>query len=221
MGAILIGVFIGAALWGISCGQLYNFYNHYVASKRLQLVVLTSFMLDTAHQMLVCHMIYTYLVTWYRDPSRLEDQVWSLIVQVLISGINAFLVQVFFLWQIWLCGKRAILIFPLVLIPIAGFALSIGYYVKATFLPLLTETNDLKNLSLSVNIMGMASDISISIVFAILVYKSKAELTRSARLIVVAMLATSICAMLSLITVTTLPNTFIFITFYVPLSKRV
>ncbi|OCH84100.1 hypothetical protein OBBRIDRAFT_891978 [Obba rivulosa] len=192
MGAILIGVFIAAALWGVSCAQVYFYYISYRDPKRLQIIVLGSFLLDTLHQALVSHMIYTYLVTWYRDPTKLEVQIWSLIAQVLVSASNAIVVQGFFIWRVWILGgKRIVYVLPLALCAISEFGLSIAYFVKATSLHFLTETIDLQTLSLSVNAMALATDIPIAFALIMLLYKSKSGLQKTdnviQRLIIFAM----------------------------------
>ncbi|EMD32695.1 hypothetical protein CERSUDRAFT_77086 [Gelatoporia subvermispora B] len=99
MGAMLVGVL----LWGITCAQAYHYYTasavclrplrqlsdaivqHYDDRGILRMIVLTTFLLDTSHQALVCHTIYTYLITWYNNPLNLLRVVWSLEAQIPVT----------------------------------------------------------------------------------------------------------------------------------------
>jgi len=228
MGAILIGVLVSGALWGIGVAQLYYYLSEYGDATRIQAMVVASFVLDTMHQILLSHAVYTYLITWYRDPSNLEKVVWSLVAQIMFSAINALLVQCFFTWRVWILGgKRVVYIVPLVSLTAASFAVNVAYFSRATFIHWsFTNIDKLKPLSLSINIVGVASDVAIAIGLVLLLRRSKSGFSSSNRVVHRLMilfmttgLGTSICALFSLITISIWPDKLIFIAFYVPLSQ--
>ena len=69
------------SLWGVGCVQLYWYYNTYNKDDwMLKSLVLTVWSLDTVHQGMITHTLYTYLITEYANPVMLGVIVPSLIV---------------------------------------------------------------------------------------------------------------------------------------------
>ncbi|EMD32290.1 hypothetical protein CERSUDRAFT_68859 [Gelatoporia subvermispora B] len=195
MGALLIG----ALLWGITCSQAYHYYTHYSDVVLLQLVVsrFTS-LLDTVHQILISHIVYTYLITWYSDPLNLLRYVWFLI------------------WRVWLFGRQSILqVSPLIALSLTSFTIEILYYCKMW--------DDYSYASGAINMAAIGA-ITVQSVFLLRSSKSGLASTNHViqRLIVFLVgtgLAISFCAMLSLITVIAMPTTLIFSIFYFLISR--
>lgn len=84
----------------------------------------------------------------------------------------------------------------------------------------------LDNLSRAVNAMGAASDLAIALTLVALLHRARTGFRRSEtiinRLILFSIntgLLTSMCAVLSLVTITVFPSTFIYMTFFVCVSR--
>ncbi|KAF9059810.1 hypothetical protein BDP27DRAFT_1430848 [Rhodocollybia butyracea] len=73
MGALLISVLISAMLWVISVVQTYIYFATFFNQDTVQLksFVFFVFILDTAHQAMLCHLIYVYLVSNYGNTEYL------------------------------------------------------------------------------------------------------------------------------------------------------
>ncbi|EMD32682.1 hypothetical protein CERSUDRAFT_87723 [Gelatoporia subvermispora B] len=227
MGVMLIGILVSAALWGIICAQVYHYYTHYNDTRPLRIIVLVSFLLDTAHQILISHGLYTYLITWYNDPLNLLRIVWSLKVQVLVTAFNVIVVEGFFIWRVWLLGHQSVLrVLPLVLLSLASFSTEILYYSKIKDHALITYVHEIINYAYILGAVGVAAIVAITIPTIQLLHSSKSTFTATNNVIhrlVVFMVATgvgtSVCAILSLVTVITSPNVLVFAVFYILLSR--
>ncbi|EEB92326.1 hypothetical protein MPER_09183, partial [Moniliophthora perniciosa FA553] len=65
MGALLVGAIVATVLWGVTTSQVWSYFSMYLSVDPLRLKVMVSVVygLDTSHQVMVAHLIYTYLVT--------------------------------------------------------------------------------------------------------------------------------------------------------------
>ncbi|KZT03225.1 uncharacterized protein LAESUDRAFT_660289 [Laetiporus sulphureus 93-53] len=83
-GAVLIGAFVSAVLFGVTNLQAFIYFQRYssdgVWSK---LTVCWLWLLDAVHLAFVVHMVYWYLVTNYFNPLELTVIVWTFKVSVL------------------------------------------------------------------------------------------------------------------------------------------
>ncbi|KAH9943932.1 hypothetical protein B0H21DRAFT_746998 [Amylocystis lapponica] len=227
-GAVLIGVLLAGALWGVSCMQTYEYFDHCSKDPWYQkIMVACVFCLDTLHQIFMSHVIYTYLVTQYSNPLYLGVVVWSLVAQVLVNALIGLIVQSFFTWRIWMLSrKKLICILPVVPLVITEFVLTLIYFVKGCSVGVFTKLSTLTTLSRAVNCVGFAGDILIAGILSVLLYNSKGGIARTDsllnRLIAFSLSTgalTSLCALMSLIFISALPGTLIFITFYTPLGR--
>lgn len=227
MGALLIGVLISGALWGISCAQTYAYFSTYKDRRFLRVTVLLSFFINTAHEILISHAIYTYLVTWYRDFLLLNDIVWSLALQELISTFNIMLVQCFLIWRVWiLAGQQILYVIPLILLALLQFASSIAYYAKTQRLSYLTQSSTLNATAFIDAGAGGACNAAIAVALIMLLHRSKSSFSRSNHvlqhliiLFITSGLVISLFHLLVLTVTAALPNTLVFTTFYFPVSK--
>ncbi|KDQ58604.1 hypothetical protein JAAARDRAFT_673647 [Jaapia argillacea MUCL 33604] len=223
LGAMFIGVVVAAALWGVSCVQAWYYYNHYrVDLWHIRLLVTAAFITDTIHQMLITHTLYVYLVTNFGNPLILDSLVWSLLVEVLFNGLTALMVQLFFTIRIWKLSERSIAVtLCVLLLVLAEFGTVFAYTVKALHFSTFTQLAELKALSMTVNALAAAGDVVIAAVLCTVLHRARTGFQHSNNVINRLMifcvntgLLTSICAVLSLITISALPNTFIYIAFY-------
>ncbi|EPQ50151.1 hypothetical protein GLOTRDRAFT_141615 [Gloeophyllum trabeum ATCC 11539] len=228
MGAMFVGVIVAATLYGVSCVQTWFYYNHYRNDLwHIKLLVAASFISDTIHQALISHTMYTYVVTNFANPAILQRLVWSLLVEVLFNGFTALMVQVFFTIRIWKLSERNVPItVSVLLLVLAEFGAVIAYTIKSLTLETFAELELLKGLSMSVNGLAAAGDVAIAIVLCTMLHRSRTGFRQSdtmiTKLIIFCVntgLLTSACAVLSLVFIAALPNTFIYICFYFTLGR--
>lgn len=223
-GAALIGVLVSSMLYGVSCSQVFYYFNHY--SKKdgpwTKAVVIATLVSDSIHQALICHTIYSYLVKSYTRPQQLGELVWSILVEVLFNGITALLVQTFFAVRIWKFSHRNIFIAGTLAMFIIGEFVSVIIYVaKSVHMTTFVQLTALRPLSMTINVLAVAGDVLITIVFCVLLNKARNSLQRSNTMInlliafsVQTGMLTSLCAAASLISISVSPDTFVYICFY-------
>ncbi|PBK60598.1 hypothetical protein ARMSODRAFT_982132 [Armillaria solidipes] len=232
MGAAFIGVVVAAILHGVSCVQAWYYFTHQHDQWPLKSIVAAVMVFDTVHQALICHtgkvfymlrcLLYTYLITHYGNAAELQRTVWSLLAEVLFNGFTAFLVQSFLALRVWRLSNRKILVTVIVaLLVVAEFGCVIAFGTLALInVHNFAELATLKYLSISVNALAAAGDVLIAGTLCLLLHRSrtgfqKKVLTRKQILFAVNTgLLTSLCAVASLISILTAPNTFIYITFF-------
>ncbi|TFY77150.1 hypothetical protein EWM64_g6863 [Hericium alpestre] len=96
MGALFVGMVFDAVLYGTMTLQTYRFFHLGI--------------LDTFQLVLICHVLYYFLILHYGETDVLQYTVWSLNIEIGISVIITFLVRSFFSVRVWhLSGKNKIL----------------------------------------------------------------------------------------------------------------
>ncbi|KAF9023684.1 hypothetical protein BDZ89DRAFT_1162636 [Hymenopellis radicata] len=232
MGALLIGVIVSSALWGITCMQTFQYITIYWKrdSLGLRLLVSATFFFDTLHEILICHTIYMYLVVNFANPTQLGVIEWSILAEVVPSALVALLVQGFFAYRVWILSRRnkgrIYLVSLLGALVIAEFTVALIYFGKAWSLKVYSNSFKIRSLSQSMNIVGAVGDIFITASLIFFLHKSKSGMQRSNQvmnsLILFSLntgLLTSICAFMSLIMILVYPDTFLYITFFFNLSR--
>jgi len=228
-GAMLIGVIFASVLYGVSCSQVFYYFNHYSKKDGLatKVTVVATLISDTAHQALISHTIYSYLVKGYFKPQQLDEIVWSIVVEVIFNGITAFLVQTFFAVRIWRFSNGSVLLTAtLAGFILAEFACVIAYATKAIQMATFPQLVAIRTLSMAVNILAVIGDVLITVVFCILLHRARNKIQRSNTMInmliafsVQSGMLTSLCAVASLVAISLSPNTFIYICFYFVLGR--
>ncbi|KLO12346.1 hypothetical protein SCHPADRAFT_905150 [Schizopora paradoxa] len=228
MGALYVGVLLAMGLWGVSSLQMYYYFNRYSKDDyRLKLLVVLVWLLDTAHQALISHTAYSYLITNYANPVYLGHIVRSLVVMVQFSAFICLAVQLFLVQRVWALSHRNIPVTVILLLLVTGeFISTTLYFARAIQFELFSELPEIFNISRSINILGAASDVAIALTLIFLLQRSRTGFSRSETIITKLViftintgLLTSGCAVMSLITITVFPNNFIYITFFVLISK--
>ncbi|KAJ4490594.1 hypothetical protein J3R30DRAFT_108755 [Lentinula aciculospora] len=229
MGALLIGVLVSGSLWGVSAVQVYLYFSTFYTQDtfRLKLLVVFIFALDTAHQVMLSHLIYIYLVSNFGNVEFLGVVTWSMIVMVLLSALIAVTIQLFMCWRIWiLSNKNVYWITPIIIIVVASFVITIVYFEKSWSLRTWTKLANLSNISRAVNGLNFGGDIAITFAMVYLLRISRSGIKRTDALMNRLMyfclrtgLLTTLSAILSLISISVWPGTFIYITFYCALAR--
>ncbi|KAI0793951.1 hypothetical protein C8Q74DRAFT_545109 [Fomes fomentarius] len=149
-GALLIGSFVGLAMYGLLLNQVAIYFRSYRKDARVikcEVVIvvsvtasLSSFLtlmpanrlLETLTTVLNIHSCYYYLVINYFDPLRLSESVWSLNLTAGILGASIFTSQSFFIRRVYLLGRSCKSIALLAgLIQLVAIAFDIAATVKA------------------------------------------------------------------------------------------
>lgn len=228
MGVLFVGVLLGMSLWGAGCVQVYYYYNRYSKDELwMKCLVFLVWALDTTHQGMITHTAYTYLVTEYGNLSFLAIIVPTLLYEVIISALICILVQSFFVLRIWKLSHKNIYITVILMsLVIAEFLSCAIYTEKALKLKTYQNLTKIVNLSRTINVLSAASDVAIAMALIWLLQHSRTGFRRSDnminRLILFSLntgLLTSLDAIMSLVTITVFPNTFIYIMFFVTISR--
>ncbi|SJL06632.1 uncharacterized protein ARMOST_09974 [Armillaria ostoyae] len=222
MGPLYIGMVLAGALWGVSCVQTWYYFDNYKNDPTfLRVVVFCTWLSDTIHQILISQAVYNYTITHFGDTDNLQNVLWSLYLEALFNGITGFLVQSFFVHRIWTFRKNIPITFVISLLVIGEFGVTIAYVALGMNLKTFTDLKQIKGVSMSINALAAAGDVLISAAICTMLNSSKSGFAWSNhvinRLILFSInsgLLTSICAVMSLVTILALPNTLIYFCFY-------
>ncbi|KAF8903267.1 hypothetical protein CPB85DRAFT_1438422 [Mucidula mucida] len=211
------------SLHGVTCVQALYYYLHQTDSWGLKGIVTAVMVLDTIHQALISHTVYTYVITNYFNPAALADTVWSLLLEVLFNGFTALLVQGFLTMRVWHLSSRNIWLTGLVSSFVIGeFGCVVVFAVYALFhVHTFEELGELKALSITVNALAACGDITITTALVCLLAQSRPRFANSRRMIKMLIiysintgLITTLCAIASLVSILAWGHTFIYITFF-------
>ncbi|KAH9853719.1 hypothetical protein C2E23DRAFT_91919 [Lenzites betulinus] len=216
------------SLYGVSCSQMYYYFTSYSKDPwGLKLLVIVVWLSDSAHQALISHSVYWYLVTEYGNPVALTLLTRTIIAEVFFGICTGFFVQSFFVVRIWhLSGKKLAVVIPVAILVLGEFSVGMAYSIKAVSFTTFLEDTRLKSLSIATNAFAAAGDVTIAVLMCKILHDSRTGFSKSDTLINKLMMfsvntgiLTSICACLSLITILAMPNTFVYITFFFLLGR--
>jgi len=232
LGIFFDAAVIGAALYGAACMQTWYYYRKYRSRDnwKIKSLVALVMLLDTGHVLTISACVYTYLVTHHDDPAVVGSVFQTLIIEIILNTMIAIVVQMFYVHKIYkLCDRRWYQ-WPLTALvgglALAGFAVYNTYVGKSLYYVSFLEIAHLKSLSIACNALAAATDFSISLVLVFLLRSSKSGLKKTndmiARLVMFTFntgIPTSACAVMSLICINVFPDTFIYIFFFLLLSR--
>lgn len=227
-GALLIGVIVSTALWGVMAVQTYEYYIDYPNDRTvLKILVGTVFCLDTLHHTFMCHSAYIYLIKSWQDPTILISIVWTLDSQVFVAGLVGFIVQGFFIWRIWILSHQNYVICGFIgALATAVLVLTTIYWAKGLSVHTFLELPKLMSLSRAVNATACATDLAISLALSYFLYSERSGMRRTNAIIkqlvvfsAVSGIWNSICTLSSLVSLSVWPETLVFIAFYIILVR--
>jgi len=229
LGAGFIACLISTALYGVTCAQTFTFYQNYPHERRIvKWAVALLWTLDTGHVMLVAHAFYWFLVSHFLDPLIITQIPWSIWASGIFAPTSDAIVRCFFIYRIWILSKKKRwLAYPLVLLTIAVWADAIALAVKGFASLTFAHLQSMAwMLYLGLGLMT-AGDFCFAVSLCYYLRKSKHGGNKQTRsmvniLMIYAIntgLITSIFSLTSFITFAALPNTYVFLTMYFPLSK--
>jgi len=183
--------------------------------------------LDTFDTFLNCHILYFYLVTNYLAPQALLFPVWSVIIHVAATSISNFIVRSLFARRVYGLSNGNI---PgtLWIIALSLLDLSCGLVitVKAFSMNSFMDLDSLSNLMYLNFAAGTSSDLSVALALCWLLRGSRTGFQRTDSLIRVLMMYTvntglivALDAAAGMFAYVFMPHNFIFLGFYLLLSK--
>ncbi|KAJ7769197.1 hypothetical protein DFH07DRAFT_954435 [Mycena maculata] len=228
LGALLVGGLVATALWGVSCVQAFRFFVD-GSTDRASHKALIAFLiaLDTFDTILNCHILYWYLVTNYLQAQALLLPVWSVIIHVAATSISNFIVRSAFARRIYRLSKGNILLTGFIMsLSLLDLSCGIVITVKAFSLKTYLQLDAISSLMYLNFAAGTSSDLSVALVLCYLLRGSRTgfQWTDSliARLMMYAMntgLLVALDAAAGMFSYVFMPHNFIFLGFYLLLSK--
>ncbi|KAJ7091386.1 hypothetical protein B0H15DRAFT_835807 [Mycena belliarum] len=227
-GLLYIAVVVSASLYGAGLLQFWMYIRKYHSKDPLIVkgLVVAVIVCDTIQQAMLCHAVYTYLVTSIGKPTILPSVVNTLMIELFFSCAIATMVQQFYCWRIYKIGQSAIMAGAVSLVSWTSCATLTVYSIKAVQLNELSQVITLEKLSIAANSLSAGTDVLISVVLVVLLQSVKTGFKRSTDLINRLMvftfntgLPTSICALIATICIAAFPNTFLYIFFFLLLGR--
>jgi len=165
-GALLIGVFVSAVLLGVTCTQVFYYYQTYTSDGILiKGTVFTLLILEALRNAFSMHAIYKYTILDYSNPKGLLAASWTAIMTVGISGAIVFVVHLFYVRRIYHISKKNIpLVILLSMLSLAHFGTSLEVTIRSfhmKFFAILESSKDIENVD-AVLALAVATDLIIA-----------------------------------------------------------
>ncbi|GAA5894830.1 hypothetical protein JCM8208_006081 [Rhodotorula glutinis] len=129
VGAFLLGTILSVFLAGVTSVQAYSYFVWFGRTDRKLLIGIVSFLLivDLFHSAISCYTIYATTVTNYGNLAFLVKCLWSFTWDPFLTGLVAFIVQIFYAWRVFVVSRRQWFI-PAVIgvLSLLSFAFAIG-----------------------------------------------------------------------------------------------
>ncbi|KIM45957.1 hypothetical protein M413DRAFT_441013 [Hebeloma cylindrosporum] len=215
-------------LYGVSSVQAwYYFFKYHQDAWYIRTLVGAVWLFETVHQLLISHTVYYYVITHYNHPATLDRIVWSILLEVLFNGLIGMLVQGFLAMRVWrLSGHNVLLTITVGALVLSCFGCSAAFTVQSLKLHTWAELEQLKGLSMAVNLLGALTDVLIAAALFVFLHRSRTGFKKSDTMIskliaftVSTGLLTSICAVASLISILASGHTLIYVAFYFTLGR--
>ncbi|KAK0455655.1 uncharacterized protein EV420DRAFT_1644439 [Desarmillaria tabescens] len=128
-GAYLIGVIVSACLFGVTCTQTWYYFTRYSDVTTLKVWVAAIWILEVLHVAFPGHAIYYYAILHYGDPAALAQAIWTLCVNITVTGLIGLLVDLFYARRIYYLSNHNVpLLAATVVLPVCRLGTSIGAY---------------------------------------------------------------------------------------------
>ncbi|KAG5718858.1 hypothetical protein E4T56_gene6370 [Termitomyces sp. T112] len=228
LGAILVGGLLSMALWGVTCSQTFTFFTRNPRDSSLfKALIAFLWMLDTFDSVLNCHILYFYLVSNYLNPLAITRPIWSVMIHVAITSISDFLIRSMFAQRFYRLSKGNLIITTWIM-AVSTLDLVCGFVItaKAFGISSYAELDELSTWFYINFASGTASDFSVALSLSWMFVRSRTGFRRTDDLVNTLMtytvytgLIVGIDAALGMIFYTVMPSNFIFLAFYLLLSK--
>ncbi|EIW55740.1 uncharacterized protein TRAVEDRAFT_73541 [Trametes versicolor FP-101664 SS1] len=244
LGAAFLGNIAAACLYGGTVVQTYIYYGRN-GGDRLYLKLLV-FFLWLVPLSRPCRpsaeFIYYYAVKDFSNPLALEIPIWSIMAQVVVTGVSDLIVRSIFCDRVWKCTPISFGLFAGMRNPWESICTvliaakfedddiphwgSLAFAIKglslASFADLF-EVSTILYISLG---SGVLADVLIAASMCVLLAQRRTGFSRTDSIVRVLTMysintgaLTSLCALLCLVSYATMPTNFVFIAFYFVLPK--
>ncbi|EMD32295.1 hypothetical protein CERSUDRAFT_99686 [Gelatoporia subvermispora B] len=246
LGACLLGVIIASIFYGITCLQTYLYYRRYQHDgMTIKFGVGLLWLLDTLHQVFATHIVYTILVTRNGSPTALLTPPWSVMVNIVVTGVTDVVVRLLFCQRLWMFSKKNyFVVLPVLVGNASSLAGCLAFVIKAAPLDSFPAFRSLSwALYLALG-SGVSTDLFLASSLVFFLWKSRTGFRRTDSMVQVLMLysintalLTSLCETTSFITVrdnttessasittsavqfAAMPDTFVYYAFFTILPK--
>ncbi|EAU86926.2 hypothetical protein CC1G_09783 [Coprinopsis cinerea okayama7 len=228
LGPLLLGGMFAMALWGITCVQTYTYFSRPRKDRPIfRLIIACLWAIDTFDTSLNIHLTYHYMVSNFMNFSALLIPVWSVILHVAITATSNFIIRTLFAYRIFNLSKGNILVTAWIMaISTTDLVTGIIITAKAYQLDNFLQLDTLSHLMYLTFAAGTGADLSVAIALVWLLRRSRTGFRKTDGLIKTLMLYTintglivAIDAALGMILYVVMPRNFIFLGFYLLLSK--
>ncbi|KAG2012014.1 hypothetical protein CC2G_012065 [Coprinopsis cinerea AmutBmut pab1-1] len=187
-------------------------------------------MLDTLHMTLTVHLDYHYMVLNFANPLALIEPVWSLFFHTLLITSTNFVIRSLFVRRIWILTKgrrlRLIIAVPIMALSMADLVSAFFITAKAFQLPNLLQLYRLAVYAYISFISATIADLALTVALWYILRSSSTGFkpTDSAISILIKYIVNTcgivtLCAFVSMSLYIAMPETFVFMGFYLLLSK--
>jgi hypothetical protein len=228
LGSLLVGGLVAMALWGVTCVQTYTYFSRSFKDRSyMKLMVAFLLVLDTFDSALNGHILYHYLVSNYLNPLALLVPVWSVIVHVAITSVSNFIIRAMFCLRVFRLSKGNIPVTVWILmLSTADLVIGIIITAKAFHIKTFFQLDTVSGLLYANFACGTGGDLSLALALSILLWRSKTGFKQTDSLIRILMVYTvntgmivALDAFMGMVMYAIMPNNFIFLGFYLLLSK--
>ncbi|KAI0759244.1 hypothetical protein BD413DRAFT_617914 [Trametes elegans] len=183
LGVTFLGVCVSSMLYGVTCLQTFSYYRSAKAqsdSNTLRSLVAVLLAFDTAHQAIVIHAVYNYLVLSFADPLKLTQNVWSLPVEVIFNATLAIILNGFLTFRIWRLSKRSGLTLIAAVLSLANFGTNLAYAIRGfKYHDLFEAEYILRNHGIAGLSISVVTELMISSTLAYYLHSRRTGLERS------------------------------------------
>ncbi|KAH9933252.1 uncharacterized protein BXZ73DRAFT_101212 [Epithele typhae] len=226
-GAALIGLVVGACLYGITLLQTFSYFRNYSDDTRFtkSLVIILT-LLDTLHVTLCTRTIYWYLVTNFTNTDNLDVTTWSMALQTDCNGLIGLIVEWFFARRVWMMSQNRFITGIIIILASVHFGLGVVFTIDSFILGRFSKFANLTWVTCVGLGSAAASDILIAVAMCYYLYSKRTGLKKTDSVVTTLMvysinsgLTTSVIATICVVTFAAMPTNFVWLSFFWIMGK--
>jgi len=163
LGAVFIGFAVACGVYGVLITQIFSYFRNYPGDRWLfKYLVALIWLLETADQCFIGHLVYYYGISNYTKPATLATatMTWSFILQQTFGAVVGAIVKGYFGFRVWRFSNRNIWITGLVLLGTLGqLGLALAFTMRAFQLPSVFAVHQLLTLGTISLGVGVFTDV--------------------------------------------------------------
>lgn len=167
LGAVFIGFAVACGVYGILASQIFNYFWHYPSDHAfVKVIVIAIFLLETADQIFIGHLVYFYSISNYANTQTLlhAATTWSFILQLTVGAIVGAIVKTSFGARVWRFSEHNYYVTGLImLLTFTQLGLAIAFTVKAFQLPSVFAVHTIQTLGTVSLATGVCTDVVIAL----------------------------------------------------------